>query len=171
MSRDNKELVWVEKEFAVKYQELESDKSKNEERIKCFEEYMDKIKADSVKEFKANWESLEEDVAIYTGLMLKVKQAFEKAKSEQLEASYAVWEKFDSEIPSIKAKTQKIVDELKPLQQELKNTCDLLAKIDTYNMERLIETVWKFSNLYGESKNMVEFLVNNYTKPVVKESE
>ena len=32
------------------------------------------------------------------------------------------------------------------------------------DMERVIETVGKLSNLYGESKNMVEFLVNNYTK-------
>ena len=161
----DKELIWVEKEFAVKYQELEKEESKNAERIKAFEEYMDKLEAKSKSDFKANFESLEEDVAIYTGLMLKVKQAFEKAKNEQLDASYALWEKFESEIPNIKQKTQKIIDELRPLQEELKKTSDLLAKIDTYDMERVIETIGKLSSLYGESKNMVEFLVNNYTKP------
>ena len=161
----DRELIWVEKEFAVKYQELEKEESKNSERIKAFEEYMDKLEEKSKSNFKVNFESLEEDVAIYTGLMLKVKQAFEKAKNEQLNASYSLWEKFESEIPNIKQKTQKIIDELRPLQEELKKTSDLLAKIDTYNMERVIETVGKLSNLYGESKNMVEFLVNNYTKP------
>jgi len=157
-----RELIWVEKEFAGKYKEIESDESKKELRIKMFEQYLEKISETSKKEFKANFESLEEDVAIYNGLMLKIKQSFEKAKNEQLQASYALWEKFDKEIPSIREKTQSIIGELEPLEKKLTTIESLLSKIRTYDMEKFIEVMGRLSGMYGKQKKMVDFLVKNF---------
>lgn len=46
MNHDNKELVWVEKEFAEKYKILENKAEQNGQRVAMFEEYI-KIKGGS----------------------------------------------------------------------------------------------------------------------------
>jgi hypothetical protein len=157
---NKEELIWVSAEVAERFKSMESI----EERSKAFDEYLEKVKEESKNEFKANLESLEEDVAIYTGLMLKVKQAFSKAKDEQLEASYAIWEKLDAEKPSIKKKTDSIVDMLKPITSELKEINVLIQGINTWNIKDLIESLRILSTLSGTNKEMLEFLVKNFTR-------
>lgn len=152
------ELIWVDKKFAVEYNKLKSD----EEKEKVFEEYLSQLSLETQKEFKVNLESIEEDVAIYTGLMLKAKQAFEKAKNEQLTASYELWEGFEKELPSTKEKVNKIVNILKPLTAELKQINDLLREIDIHNIEGLSKTITDFVNLYGENREVFDFLIKNF---------
>ena len=159
---NDRELIWVEKEYAERYKVLDTERGKNEERIAALDEYIAKVKEQSKADFKANLESLEEDVAIYTGLMLKVKQAFGKAKDEQLNASYELWEKFDKDIPSVNKKVGDIVATIEPLQKKLENLDNLLGKIRTYDMDRVIETINKLDSLYGTQKEMIAFLVNNF---------
>ena len=159
-----KELIWVEKEFAKKYKRLESDKEKNDQRCKALDEYISQITESSRKDFKANLETLEEDVAIYTGLMLKVKQAFGKAKDEALEASYALWEDFDKERPCISKKIKEVCDMLNPLETKLNSINEALGKIRTYNIDKLVESMEKLTGLYGESREMFDFLVNHFGK-------
>lgn len=161
---DNKELIWVEKEFAERYKILESEKEKNEQRCKALDEYISKISESSRSDFKANLEVLEEDVAIYTGLMLKVKQAFGKAKDEALEASYALWEKFDEEKPSVSKKISEFVNMLDPLEKKLNSINDALGKIRTYNIDRLVESMQKLTGLCGESREMFDFIVTHFGK-------
>lgn len=156
---EGQEFIWVSKEFADQYKQIESI----EEKHKVFEEYLKTVTESSRKEFKANLENLDEDVAIYTGLMLKVKQAFEKAKNEQLSASYALWEKFDTELPSTKQKVDKLIEVLKPLSEKLNELNKTLKSIETYDIDRLIGVVEKLSSLYGTNKEMVEFLIKNFT--------
>lgn len=159
---DNKELIWVDGKFAEEYKKLDDDKTKRDEQIAMLNDYLDGVKATSRASFKSNLESLDEDVAIYKGLMISVKKAFEAAKNEQLQDSYALWEKFEKEIPDIEGKTAKIIETLDPLVTKLTEVNDLLMKIQIYEFDRLIDTVSKFANTYGESKEMVEFLINNY---------
>jgi uncharacterized phage infection (PIP) family protein YhgE len=159
---DNQELIWVEKEMAEKYKSVRDTATKREEQLKIFNEYIEKICDDARREFKAQLESLKEDEAVYTGLMLHVKQAFEKAKNEQLTASYELWEKFEEEIPSIREKTNKMVDTLKPLTAELKEINSEIGKINAYSANSFIETLSNLSRLSAENKGMIEFLVKNY---------
>jgi hypothetical protein len=107
---------------------------------------------------------MEEDVAIYTGLMLKVKQAFGKAKDEALEASYALWEKFDEEKPSVNKKVAEFVSMLDPLEKKLSSINEALGKIRTFNIDRLVESMQKLTGLYGESREMFDFVVNHFGK-------
>lgn len=160
---DGKELIWVGKEFAERYKLLDDDKTKREQQIKMFNEYLEGLQKTSRDDFKANLECLDEDVAIYKGLMISVKQAFEAAKNEQLQASYDLWEKFDKDMPNIREKTTEVVKALDPLVDQLTKINELLGKIQIWDFEKLIKTVENFSNLYGESKDMIEFLVNHFT--------
>jgi hypothetical protein len=67
---NDKELVWVEKEFAEKYKLLESDKHKTEERLKLFEEYMKGVEKESKENYKANLDNLEEELNIQVMLLM-----------------------------------------------------------------------------------------------------
>lgn len=162
--RDNQELIWVDKDIAERYKELQGDNSKREEQIKIINDYIEGVCNKSKMEFKANLESLDEDVAIYTGLMLKVKQAFEKAKNEQLTASYDLWDKFNEEIPNVTEKIKEITNTINPLREQLDEINSLIRKIDTYDMEKLTNAVKELSSLYGTNKEMIEFLVKNFKK-------
>jgi hypothetical protein len=164
MSRDREELVWVDKEYAEKLKKLITEKATREQHVQVFDEYIAKVNGTIRRDFEANLESIEEDAAIFVGLMLKTRQAFEKAKSEQLLATEEIWEKFEKEIPSIRTKTQTIIDTLKPLEAELKTLNDLLGKISTYNIDKLITSISNLSNACGTNKQMIEFLVTNFGK-------
>lgn len=159
---DNKELIWVEKEFAERYNEMEKESSKNEERLKALDDYIKTVSDESRSDFKANLGVLEEDVAVYKGLMLQVKQAFGKAKDEAIKASYALWEQYDKELPSVKKKVADIVESLEPLKKTTKEINDSLEKINCCQVDKVIEAIRTLNDLYGESKEMVDFLVKNF---------
>lgn len=161
---ENKELIWVSKEIAEKHKAMESEENSIHNQDKLINNYMDDVVADSKAEFKANLESLDEDVAIYTGLMLKTKQAFKKAKDEALESSYALWEEYEKERPRVDEKVGAIVKSLDPLVSKLNEVNELFSKIKTYDIERFSESIKFVSGLYGENKEIVEFLVNNFKK-------
>lgn len=154
----HKDLIWVDKEFAEKYKSIESD----EEKSLLFQDYLSKAKEEYKAEFKSQLENIEEDLAIHIGLLLKVKQAFEKAKDEQLKASYDLWEKFEKELPNIQEKVKKIEDTVIPLEEKLKVISGSIAKINTWEVERLIDVLARFNSLSDKSKDMMEFLVKNY---------
>lgn len=164
MPLDGKELIWVSKEFAEKYKKMQSENAKIDEQVKVLDEYMAQVSEASKNDFKVNLENLEEEVAIYTGLMLKVKQAFGKAKDESLNASYALWEKFEDEKPRIGKKIDQLINILDPLEKKLNSINDLIGKIRTYNIDRLIESIQKLTCLHSEGKEMFEFLVKNFSK-------
>jgi len=157
-----KEIVWVDKEFAERLKKLESEESTREQQDRVFDEYLAKISDYVKRDFAASLEGLEEDAAIFTGLMLKVKQAFEKAKDEQLTASYALWEKFEEEKPSISKKIAGLAETLNPLIDQLTTVNSLLDKLNTYNIDRVVESVSLLNGLYGGGKDMMEFLITNF---------
>lgn len=160
-----KELIWVEKEFAEKYKLIENDSNKSEERLKIFNEYMTTVSEKSKAEYKANLENLEEDLAIYNGLMLKVKQSFEKAKNEQLDASYKLWENFEKEIPSIEKKVKLLQDKLSPLSTELEKIKNIIDNIKIYDIEKLLKITSELNGYLSyenNTSNILKFLFENY---------
>jgi hypothetical protein len=158
MDSYNKELIWVEKEFAERYKKIDDD----QQRMEVFNEYLSKLSDESKEDFKLNLNAIEEDAAIYTGLMLKVRQAFEKAKNESLTASYALWEDYEKELPSVNKKIDHIIDTLEPLKDKLLEVNDLLGKIRLYDMDRLIETMNHFESMTDKNKEMFKFLIDNF---------
>jgi hypothetical protein len=158
MKTEGKDLIWVDKAFAEKYKKLDLE----EEKAKALDEYIETIEKKSKEDFKANLESLEEDVAIYTGLMLKVKQAFKAASDENLNASYELWENFDKQKPIIQKKIDTIISMLKPLKNEAHEISELLGKIQTWNIDKFVESLRSISDMQGTRKKMIEFLIKNF---------
>jgi spore coat protein CotH len=159
---NGKELIWVEKEFAERYNKLEAKANQREEQIAIFEEYMKTVSEKSKDEFKANLEALEEDAAMYTGLMLKVKQTFEKAMSSSFDSAYTIWESYDKERSKAYKQVTDIVKVLEPLEEKLNTINKLAGKIETWNIDRLIHSLDALNNLTEKSENMFKFLVDNF---------
>jgi len=157
---EDKELIWVSKKFAEKFKGID----KEEEKTKTLNEYLESVKFDVREEFRVNLENLQEDAAIFSGLMLQVKKTFEKIKQEHFTSSYELWEKFEKEIPSTQKKAEKIVAILEPITKELIKIDSLLISLRTFEMDHVFESVQKFISLYGEGKEMFEFLVKNFKR-------
>jgi chromosome condensin MukBEF ATPase and DNA-binding subunit MukB len=161
---NNKRHIYVDAEFADKFEALEKETNTIDQQEKVWNEYFDKLNNDVKREFSSSLESLEENAAMFTGLMIKVKQTFGKAADEHLNSSYEVWENYDKELPNIRDKTQKMIDVLNPLKNELTEINTLIGKINIWDIEKLIKTISLLSEMYGTNKEMVEFLVNNFKK-------
>lgn len=158
------ELIWVDKEFAKKYNEMSSESSKKEEQLKILNEYLETVSEASRKEFKTSLECLEEDVVIYKGMMLQIRQAFEKAKNEQLKASYELWERFEEEMPKVSEKISAVKSKLEPLKKELDELNSSIEKINTYKIDKVLTTISSFRNMTQPEREVLSFLVNNFGK-------
>lgn len=159
---NEKELIWVSKEFALKYKSLIEGNKKQEIINKELEEYMEKVKKDTRDEFRTSLETLEEDAAMYQGLMLKTKQTFTKLKDEALSSFYSLWEEYDKDQHTITKKINSLKDLLIPLKKDIDQINESLNKINNYPLEKMLELLAKYNNSPEESKNMMNFLFENY---------
>jgi cytochrome c556 len=157
---EDKELIWVSKEFAEKYKIIGDE----QEQMKIFQEYLDQVSQQSKDDYKANLEAMEEDVAIYTGLMLKVKHTFSKAKDEALDASYAMWQGYAKEKPKIEKNIDEILKLLNPLDEKLDSINKKLGKINTFRIDQMSESISKFSQMSESGQAMFEFLVKHFNE-------
>ena len=161
---ENEELIWVDKEFAEQLNKLKTEGGEREQLLKALNDYMQQREESTRNQFKIHLETIEEDAAVYTGLLLQVKQSFQKAKEEHAKDTYDLWEKFEEELPSVREKVGKIVAELQPLATQLREINQEIGKIQTWDIGKLFEMIQQISELYGENKEMVQFLVNNYKR-------
>ena len=159
---DDKELIWVEKEFAEKYKAVESDANKNKERVKALNDYLATVSTKTRASFKGDLETLEEDAAIYKGLMLSVRQAFEKAKNEHMDATYKIWEDSEKELPSTEKKVAQFINKLKPLIVTLKEAESIIKSINTFQIDDFVKSVESFNRLHDNHKEMLGFLIENF---------
>lgn len=150
---EEKDLVWLPKSLCKKIKELE-------DTDKFILDYIEESK----KDIKLNIDSLDDEVLVYKGLMAKARTAFQEAKTEALEANYATWESFDKESKNISSKAIALKDSLGPLTQELEKINGLIDKVRTHRIDELISTIEKFNSLYGQNKEVFEFLLNNFGK-------
>lgn len=157
---ENRELIWVPEKFAQQYKQITSDEAK----YAALEKFIAGFKIDVKKEFESSLEVIEEDVVIFQGLMLKAKQSFTTAKNEALASSYALWEEYDKERPKVSAKIKELTDTVLPFLDQLDRVNNAMAKIQTYNIDRIMDVIHKFEGLSERGKLMFEFMMSNSDK-------
>lgn len=156
MERD---YVYVDKRLAERMAAFDVIGEGKEDAIN---EFIEKIREETRRDYQTTLESMEEDAALYAGLMLKVKKSFEKTKNESLSAHYQMWEQYDSERESIRRKVEGVVKELQPITRELEKISELMQRVNTYPFSKLVEAMSAMNGLYGEGKEMFEFLVKHF---------
>lgn len=119
---------------------------------------------ESKRDIKNNLDFLEDEVIAYKGSMAKTRIAFNEAKEEALAANYKIWENFEEDKKQIWNKSKEIVESLKPLTEELSKINRAIDGLNTYRLDELMKTIQAFSGLWGENKEMMEFLMKNYKK-------
>ena len=164
MEIKEKAYVYIDKKLAEQYEKLETDNAK----VSLFKEYIEKHRTSLKDEYEASLDAMKDDLLMFTGLNLSVREAFKKATVEAEKASYKLWEEYDKEKISIKKKTAALCDELKPIKETLDGINKTLKSISTYQFDHIIDTVRKFNGLIGGSKEMMQFLVDNYRNEVVE---
>jgi len=158
----SEEMIWVDSDLAKEYNSLKGELEKR----KMFDDHMKTVKQSIQSEYKTQLESLDDDTVIFRGMLLKAKKAFTDVKVEYVESSYEVWEKFENELPSVRGKVSELTETLNPLKESLTEINDLLKKIDTYGIEKVLDVIERITILYGENKEMVKFLINNFKRDV-----
>ena len=125
------------------------------------QEYIDASK----REIKASFDAFDDDILEYMASMQLLKSKFKSAADEAIKANYQVWEDMDKKRLSLRTQIAACVAELNPLQEEVERLNVQLNKVNTWDIQRFIEMIEKLKgHLYGEDRNIIEFLVNNYKK-------
>jgi prefoldin subunit 5 len=151
---EEKELVWLPKSVVEKIKQLENSDN-------FIQEYLDQSKRD----IRANFETFDDEVLGYRASMIKAKSEFQKAADEAIKANYAVWQDFEENKKSLRSQVESCVAELRPLTEEVDRLSKEIAKVKTWDIERFVDMIEKLkSHLYGEERNILEFLINNYKK-------
>ena len=157
--KNKKEYVslYLPKELAKAVNDLKEGDTQNEIILK----YIESCKTD----MRASIESMDEDVLIFRGLMATAKRGFKETRDEYLDSSYAIWEETDKQLPSIKAKTEKLIKELKPLKDELDHINETIKSIDRFQIEKFVEFIAFFNNtVHGENENILKYLMETYKR-------
>lgn len=151
---NDKDLVWLPKSLVKEVKKLESDEELEKLILKHIE--------DSKLSITAELAELDDQVLMYRGLMVKARNEFKKAKDEELESFTAIWDHYEKDIKNIRQKVEEVKNALQPLKDEVAAVKGMMNEIYVYDFKTLIGVIREFSQLYGENKNMIEFLINNY---------
>lgn len=151
---NDKDLVWLPKSLVKEVKKLESDEELEKLILKHIE--------DSKLSITAELAELDDQVLMYRGLMVKARNEFKKAKDEELESFTAIWDHYEKDIKNIRQKVEEVKNALQPLKNEVAAVKGMMNEIYVYDFKTLIGVIREFSQLYGENKNMIEFLINNY---------
>lgn len=149
-----KRHVYIRSDWADKIEQAVSDESQKA--------IIEQLIAESKKEYRLNYESLQEDVLIYKALMLQTKIAFKEAKEEYVKSSYELWENFEKELPSVREKTQHLINQMSPIKNELAQINSMLDSLKAWKFNDLIKAIEAINSTDSKTLDMIKFLVDNY---------
>lgn len=157
MSNERSEIVsmWVTPEVAKLIKEADDPDTK------------ERILADAAKKIKGHMQTevdeMDDELVRYKGMLANFKIEFKKAKKDQLKEMYDIWEDFDQEISKIQKKIDSITQVVEPLNKQASDLNNLLSKLNTYNLDKLLELLNAINRAYsGKSKEIINYLFKTY---------
>jgi len=151
-----KELLWLPIELAKRVKDVTDSEAINNEILS----YVEQTK----KELQIGIESIDEDIVLYRAHMIKARNAFKEAKDQEIESMYSLWEEYDKELTKVRGFVNEAKKAIEPIKEEVIELNKEMEKINHYGFANMIETVYKFCQLYGEQREMMEFLIKNFKK-------
>jgi cell division septum initiation protein DivIVA len=158
MNEENKKYVslYLPEAMADKLKAMEQDGVNA-----IMEEYIEQSKRD----LKATMDSMDDEIIQYKAFMIDARKKFKAAKEAELEANWALWDEFEDQKKSLYNKAQEAADQLKPLTEELGKIALRMQSIKDWDIERFLKMLNAIKDhLYGEDRNILEFLVKNYRR-------
>jgi len=150
---NNRELIWVDKEIARKYKELESDT----EKLKLVNEVIKNKGLD----ITADIENLNDDLLRFKAFALNYSTEFEKTYKEQTDKMEKFHETNGYIFDKISTQTRKLQNEVSKISDEIKELNNQMDKIETYKIERMIGLIEKFNGMSSEDKRIFELIMKS----------
>jgi len=157
----DKELIWVQKDLAQKFNNLSS----SEEQEKLVTNIINDKKLDITNEM----EYLEENLLMFKGVCLKHKNELTKVYNEETSKLEDMYDHVGEMRQGIDKSAKQLTDALIPLQKtvsdlknDMKSISDELKHINVYGIERFLELVDKINAMDEGSKEMLKFLMKEY---------
>ena len=150
---NNRELIWVDREIARKYKELESDT----EKLKLVNEVIKNKGLD----ITADIENLNDDLLRFKAFALNYSTEFEKTYKEQTDKMEKFHETNGYIFDKISTQTMKLQGEVNKIGDEIKELNNQMSKIDTYKIERMISLIEKFNGMSSEDKRIFELILKS----------
>ena len=130
-----------------------------DEYVKILNEWVKKVRVN----WKDNVEQLDEELTVYRATLISITKQYKTALEANLDNNYAVWEEVNKQIPSIREKTQVVLDTLKPVELELKTICGYIDKLNEWKLSKFLDTLANIrSCLDGETGTMIKFLFEKF---------
>ena len=148
---NEKELIWVTKEQAEIFKELDSNDNQRN--------FVDKLIKERKLDIENSIESLDDDLLRLKSFTLTYKTELRKVYDEQDKALEELQEKHDDKIYELKNKITQLKPELEKVVKEIKEVTKVLDGISTYSMDRLIEMVNKVNYMNEKDKKLLMDLI------------
>jgi len=149
---DEKELIWVTKEQAKIFNDLDADENKKN--------FVDKLIADRKIDIQNSIECLDDDLLRLKAFALTYKTELKKVYDEQDKALEDLWGSHDEKIYEIKEKIKQLKPEFEDVKKQIIEVNKIMDGLSTYNIDKLIEIVHKVSIMSEEDKKLMVNLIN-----------
>lgn len=149
---DDKELIWVTKEQAKTFKDLETDISKKN--------FVDKLIKERKLDIQYSIESLDDDLLRLKAFALTYKTELSKVYEEQDKVLEELWETHASKIYELKQKIQQLKPDLEKVAKEIGELNKSLSNVSTYAIDRLVEVVHKVNSMSDADKKLMTDLID-----------
>ena len=146
-----RELIWVSKDLAKRYNELDEDVKK----IEFVEELIKQKNIDITSDIQ----NLDNDLLRFKAFSLNYSTAFKKAYDEQAEKLYQLWEECSEPIEKIDRKTIAMKNEINSLSKDVCELSKGLMNLDTYKLERIIELIESYNRMSEKDKEVFKIIL------------
>lgn len=149
---DEKELIWVTKEQARIFNDLDADENKKN--------FVDKLIRDRKVDIQNSIESLDDDLLRLKAFALTYKTELKKVYDEQDKALEELWESHDEKIYELKEKIKQLKPELQNVKSQIDEVSKVMNGLSTYNIDKLIEVVRKVNGMSEDDKKLMTDLIS-----------
>lgn len=148
---EEKELIWVTKEQAKVFNELNSES--NQKNL------VDELILVRKIDIQNSIECLDDDLLRFKAFTLNYKTELKKVYDEQDKLLEALWETHDSKIYELKQKITQLKPELQKINNQIEEVNKIMNGVSTYSMDKLIEVVNKVNNMSESDKKLMTDLI------------
>ena len=149
---NDKELIWVTKEQAEIFKELDIDDNRKN--------FIDKLIKERKLDIQNSIECLDDDLLRLKSFGLTYKTELKKVYDEQEKVLEELWEEHDEKIYKLKNKIAQLKPEFEKVTSQIKEVSNALSDISTYSIEKLIDVVHKVNYMSEKDKKLMMDLIN-----------
>lgn len=148
----DKELIWVTKEQAKIFTDLDSEINQKS--------FVDKLITERKIDIQSSIESLDDDLLRLKSFTLTYKTELKKVYEEQDKALEDLWASHDEKIYDLKKKITQLKPELEKVKNEINEVSKIMGGISTYSIDKLLEVIHKVNNMTESDKKLMLDLIN-----------